>query len=142
MKESREILTSITHTAQMGQSGIHAVKDKAVSPGLRQLLQEQLTEYESIEKQSLSLAKARHWELPKRRVILEKMSAGYSRMRLLAGDTDSLIAGMLVQGNTRGMILGIKNLHKSHGLDPTVKELAQTLLNNENINIQKSREFL
>ena len=60
----------------------------------------------------------------------------------MAGDTDSTIAGMLIQGNTRGIILGVKNINRDDHTDSQVTQLAHRLLNRENINIQKSQPFL
>ena len=130
------------HTAQMGISGIDAVRNKAVRPDLQRLLQQQRQEYDSIAGESRSAAQRFGWTLPKRNMLLDKMSTITAKCRLMAGDTDSTIAGMLIQGNTRGMIMGQKNLNKAEKLDPSVSAIADKLLNLENINIQRSREFL
>lgn len=142
MKESKEILTSVLHTAQMGQTGIQAVMNRAVKPELQELMQDQLNEYQMIETETNRLASDRGWELPTRNMMVDKMSSMCAKCRLMAGDSDSVIAGMLIQGNTRGMILGLKNLHHASDIDPAVSQIANKLLNLENINIQKSREFL
>ena len=142
MKDSKQVLTSVLHTAQMGQSGIHAVIDRAVNPELQLLLQEQLTEYKTIEVESRRLAARHGWEIPPRNKVLAWMSTTGAKCRLLVGETDSIIAGMLIQGNTRGMILGIKNLKQTQGVDESVETVANKLLNLENVNIQKSQEFL
>ena len=70
------------------------------------------------------------------------MSTMMSKVQLMGGEVDSKIAGMLIQGNTRGMILGLKNLRKASKADPRARDLAQRLLNRENMNIQKSQQFL
>jgi hypothetical protein len=49
---------------------------------------------------------------------------------------------MLVQGNTRGMIKGLKNLHHSTSLDAQVEQIAQKLLSRERENIRQACEFL
>lgn len=142
MKDSRAVLTSVLHTAQMGISGIEAVRHRAVKSRLQTLLQEQLQQYSTIAEESKHLAETKGWTLPKRNMLVDKMSCIGAKCRLMAGDTDSAIAGMLIQGNTRGMILGEKNLHQAVQLDPAVSDIANKLLNLENINIQKSRDFL
>lgn len=142
LKESKDVLTSVLHTAQMGQSGIQAVMHKAVKPELQTLMEAQLNEYRMIETETKHLASDRGWKLPTRSMMVDKMSTMCAKCRLMAGDTDSVIAGMLIQGNTRGMILGIKNLNQANGIDPAVNQIANKLLNLENINIQRSLEFL
>ena len=142
MDPCKEVLTSVLHTAQMGISGIEAVKNKAVKPQLLQLLQEQQKEYSMIESESFRLASCKGWDLPPRSKLLDKMSTISAKCRLMSGDTDSTIAGMLIQGNTRGMIIGIKHLNHTQELDQEVSQVAHKLLNLENTNIQKTQQFL
>lgn len=142
MKSNKELLTSVLHTVQMGQTGIRSVRDSAVRPALQQELDEQLKEYDSIEKEALRLAENRGWELSNVNPMVRTMSSMMSQMKLMGGEVDSKIAGMLIQGNTRGIILGVKNLNRSKQDDTQVTQLAQRLLNRENINIQKSQIYL
>lgn len=142
MKSNEELLTGVLHTVQMGQTGIRAVRDNAVSPALRQELNEQLQEYDTIEKEALRLAQSRGWDLGNVNPAVRQMSRMMSQVRLMGGEVDSKIAGMLIQGNTRGIILGVKNLKRSKQDDSEVTQLAQRLLNRENINIQKSQNYL
>ena len=142
MKSNKELLTSVLQTVQMGQSGIRSVRDSAVRPALQQELDEQLKEYDTIEKEALRLAENRGWELSNVNPMVRTMSSMMSQMKLMGGEVDSKIAGMLIQGNTRGIILGVKNLNRSKQDDTQVTQLAQRLLNRENINIQKSQVYL
>lgn len=142
MKSNKEILVSVLHTVQMGQTGIRSVRNSAIRPSLQQELDEQLKEYDTIEKEALRLAHNRGWELSNINPMVRSMSRMMSQMRLMGGEVDSKIAGMLIQGNTRGIILGVKNLNRSKHDDTQVTQLAQRLLNRENINIQKSQIYL
>jgi hypothetical protein len=142
MMTNEEILTSMLHTVQMGQTGIRSVMQRAIGPGLKTELKDQLKVYDALEKQTLQLAKQYGLKLHDLNPALETMSNMLSKAQLIGGETDSKIAGMLIQGNTRGMILGLKNLRKASGTSPAVKDLAKKLLNRENINIQKSQQFL
>ena len=139
---NEEILTSMLHTVQMGQSGIRCVMDRAIGPGLKTELKSQLKEYDALEKETLNLAKTQGWKLTNLNPALETMSSRMSKLQLMGGETDSKIAGMLIQGNTRGMILGLKNLRKAANIQPQVQALAQKIINRENMNIQKSQPFL
>ena len=142
MKSNREILTSMLHTVQMGQTGIRCIMDNAVKTDLKAELKDQLHEYDMLEKETLQVAKNMGLELKNLHPALETMSNMISKMQLIGGDTDSKIAGMLIQGNTRGMILGLKNLRKTAKIQPQVQVLAQKIINRENMNIQKSQPFL
>ena len=59
MKNSREILTSVLKTTQMGQIGIRSVLDTSMRPGLRKALESQLREYDSIETEAHSITTQR-----------------------------------------------------------------------------------
>ena len=142
MKSNREILTSMLHTVQMGQTGIRCIMDNAVKTNLKAELKDQLHEYDMLEKETLQVAQNMGLELKNLHPALETMSNMMSKMQLIGGDTDSKIAGMLIQGNTRGMILGLKNLRKAANIQPQVQALAQKIINRENMNIQKSQPFL
>ena len=142
MKTNKEILCSILKTVQMGQCGIRSVQDKASGTGLRRALHDQLTEYDAIERQAYDLATRRGWLMEPLDAGVERMAAMTARMQLLGSNTDSKIAKMLVQGNTRGMIKSLKNLHQCSQIDGQVDELAQKLLNRERENIRQASEFL
>ena len=142
MNQNKEMLTSLLHTVQMGQTGIRCVQDKAIRTDLRSELSDQLNEYDQIEKEALRLAKARGWTLTNVNPIVTTMSRMMSMLQLMTGDVDSKIAGMLIQGNTRGVILGVKNLNHCDQTDTQITQLANRLLNRENMNIQKSQTFL
>jgi hypothetical protein len=126
----------------MGQTGIRSVMRNAVGTQLKTELKAQLKEYDTLEKETLRLASSKGLKLIDLNPALETMSTMMSKVQLMGGEVDSKIAGMLIQGNTRGMILGLKNLRKATKADPKARELAQRLLNRENMNIQKSQQFL
>lgn len=137
-----QFLTSMLHTVQMGQTGIRSVMKNAVGSQLKTELKAQLKEYDALEKETLRLAASKGFELKDLNPALETMSTMMSKVQLMGDEVDSKIAGMLIQGNTRGMILGLKNLRKASKADSNVRDLAQRLLNRENMNIQKSQQFL
>ena len=60
----------------------------------------------------------------------------------MGGERDSKIAGMLIQGNTKGMILGMKNLRKGKKVDEEVQALTQKLVAQEKASIKSSQPFL
>ncbi len=142
MISSQQLLSSVLQTVQMGQSGIRSVMPRAVGPALKQELSAQLAEYDAIEKQAMKIAHNRDWKLHSLSPAVQAMSCAMAKAQLMGGSRDSKIAGMLIQGNTRGMITGLKNLHRSSKSDACVQELALRLLDREAVNIQKAQPFL
>jgi hypothetical protein len=142
MKTNKEVLCSVIKTVQMGQSGIRCVQEKASGTQLRKALSDQLREYDSIEQEAYALATKKGWLMEPLDSTVEHMSSIMARMQLLGGEKDSKIAKMLVQGNTRGLIKGLKNLHHCTQLDPSVHAIAQKLLDREQDNIKQACQYL
>ena len=142
MKESKELLSSILKTTQMGQVGIRSVLDSNMRPTLRKALESQLQEYDSIETEAHCIASSRGWQVPELDPMVRTMADMMTRMRLTGGNTDSKIAGMMIQGNTRGMIKGLKDLHQFNRQDHPLRALSQKLLDCETANIRQMQGFL
>lgn len=142
MKNSKEILSSLLKTTQMGQIGIRSVLDTGMQPSLRSALESQLREYDSIETEAHTIASQRGWEVPEVDPAVRFMADRMVRFRLTGRNTDSKIAGMMIQGNTRGMIKGLKNIHQMQEDDPRLRILSQKLLDCEQANIRQMQRFL
>lgn len=126
----------------MGQVGIRSVLDAQMQPGLRSALQAQLKEYDLLESEAHTLAAQRGWEPEELDPAVRAMSNMMVRMRLSMGRNDSRIADMMIQGNTKGMIKGLRMLHKMPNGDSQITALSQKLLDTENANIQQMQKFL
>ncbi len=142
MKTNKEMLSSILKTTQMGQIGIRSVQDHAVSAELKKALDSQLREYDVVESEAHALAIERGWELSELNPGLRAMSEMMSRARLVGGQKDSKIAGMMIQGNTRGIITGLKNVHQLRQQDPAITALSDKLLETEKNNVRQMEPFL
>ena len=142
MTNSKEILSSVLKTTQMGQIGIRSVLDTSMRPALRKALESQLREYDSIETEAHSIASQRGWELRELDPGIRMMTDMMTRMKLHGRNTDSKIAGMMIQGNTKGMIKGLKNIHQFPDQDDQVSTLSQKLLDCETANIRQMQTFL
>lgn len=142
MKNSKELLSSLLKTAQMGQVGIRSILDCGMQPGLRQALESQLREYDSIESEVHSLASQRGWELKELDPAVRFMSDMMARMKVTGKKTDSKVAGMMIRGNTRGVIKGLENIHRFPQDDEPVRILSRKLLDCEKANISQMYPFL
>ena len=136
------MLSSALKTTQMGQIGIRSVLDTTMKPQLRQALEDQLKEYDSIETEAHTIAFQRGWEVPELDPAVRFMADRVTRMKLMGRGSDSRIAAMMIQGNTRGMIKGLKNVHHMKQPDQRVETLTQKLLDCETANIRQMQQFL
>ena len=142
MKENLEFLSALLKTIQTGQVEIRSVLDTPLGSGLRSTLESQLREYDSIETEAFTIALQRGWELPEldpgRRFLKDRVT----RIKLNGRGTDSRIADLLIQGNTKGMIQGLRNLHRFSGQDHQIRILSQKLLDCETAHIRQMQAFL
>ena len=142
MKNSKEILSSVLKTAQMGQVGIRSLLDTTMQPALRSALESQLREYDAIETEAHAIASQRGWELRELDPAVRFLSDRMTRMKLVGSNRDSRIADMMIQGNTRGLIQGIRGLHQYPSRDDRVSGISQKLLDCETANIRQMLQFL
>ena len=102
MKDSKDILSSLLKTTQMGQVGIRSVAKAAEGEQMKKALKDQLLEYNKIEEETYALARKRGWQLKELNPMARTMADMASRSKLMYNKTDSRIAEMMVQGNTDG----------------------------------------
>ena len=142
MKNSKQLLSSLLKTTQMGQIGIRSVLDTSMRPSLRKALESQLAEYDAIVTEAHSIASQRGWELAELDPAVRAMSNMMTRMKLTGHNADSTIADMMIQGNTKGMVKGLKDIHQFAQQDGPVCALSQKLLDTETANIRQMQNFL
>lgn len=142
MKGSKDILSSILKTTQMGQIGIRSVLNEPLQPSLRTELRNELREYDAIEQEAHGIARARGWELKELNPAIKGMTNMMTHTQLSYGELDSKAAAMMIRGNTRGIIKGFKNLNQFPPSDQQVKALAQRLIDIEEANNHQLQGFL
>ena len=142
MKNGKELLAAVLKTTQTGQVGIRSVLDTSMRPALRKALESQLREFDSIESEAFSIASQRGWELPELDPAKRFLSDRMTRMKLTRGNCDSRIAGMMILGNTKGMVKGLKDLHQYPHQDDRISAVCQRLLDSETANIRQMQSFL
>ena len=105
-------------------------------------MRSQLREYDAIEREALQLAAIRGIPVKQLDPAIQSMTDMMTKMKLTFGDTSSKAAAMMVQGNTRGIIKGYKNLNRFDPSDQRIVLLSQKLLDCEKANIQQLQGFL
>lgn len=142
MKSSKDLLSSVLKTTQMGQIGIRSCLKASMSEPLRRALTSQLREYDVIEAEAHALAFQRGWELPELDPAVRFMTDAMTGMRLSGKKNSSRIADMMIKGNTKGVVKGIRNLHQLGQEDEKLQILCQKLLDCEKANIRQMEGFL
>lgn len=141
MKNDLQVLTNVLKTAQMGQVGIRSVMAYAQSENLKKALRSQQKEYDSIEREAYAIASSRGWELTELSPMAKFLSRSSARTSLITGDPDSKIASMMISGNTKGMIKGLKHLNRGTS-DASVNTISQKLIDTEYTNIRQMQGYV
>lgn len=142
MKGSKDLLSSILKTTQMGQIGIRSVLKNPLRASLQTALKSQLSEYDNIEREAHAIASSRGWQLEQLDPAIKAMTDMMTRMQLSFGNVNSKAAAMMIQGNTKGMIKGYKNLNQFNNSDERIAVLSRKLLDCEQENIKQMQGFL
>ena len=142
MKKNQQFLAALLRTIQVGQVGIRSVLDTSMRSSLREVLEMQLSEYDSIETEAYSIALQRGWDLPELDPGKRFLKDRITRMKLNGRNTDSRIADILILENTKAMIRGLKYLHQSDNQDHQIRILSQKLLDCETAHIRQMQIFL
>ena len=142
MKDSKDVLSSIIQTAQMGQIGIRSILNAPLRSNLKDALRSQLREYDAIEREALNLAAIKGWKLKELNPAVKRMTNMMTKTKLSYGDPTSKAAAMMIQGNTKGIIKGYRNLNQFAAPDERITHLSRKLLDCEKENIQLMQGFL
>lgn len=126
----------------MGQIGIRSILKLPLRSELRNELNSQLKEYDTIEREAHGIALSRGWELKELNPAIKGMTNMMTRSQLSFGDMDSKAAAMMIRGNTRGVIKGYKNMNQFAETDKQVADLAHKLIDFEQVNNQQLQGFL
>lgn len=142
MKGSKDVLSSIIKTTQMGQIGIRSVLNAPLRSSMKDALRSQLHEYDTIEREALALALAKGITPEQLDPAIKYMTNMMTKTRLRFGNASSKAAAMMIQGNTRGIIKGFKNLNQFAEPDQQISSLSRKLLLCEQENIKQMQGFL
>lgn len=126
----------------MGQIGIRSALDTHMSPEMRKVMQSQLREYDTIESEAHAIESMRNWELPEVNPAVRHTADWMIRMRIPRSGNNSRLAAMMIQGNTRGMIKGCRNLRRLACNDQQIMDLSRKLIACEEDNIKEMQRFL
>ena len=142
MNENRDVLASLLKTIRICQLELRSILGTSLGSGLRTALKQQLREYDSMENQVYTIALQRGWELPEMDPVFRFLRQRLARLQISIRNTDSRIADILIRRNTKGMILGLKTLHRTESQDHQIRILSQKLLDCERAHIRQMQTFL
>lgn len=140
--DASRILNEICKTTDMGVAGIEAVERKTEQQLLRNALWQQKQEYRELYNRADCLLQQKGSQKRDVNPVSKRMAAAGSAVRLMHGRSDSKIAGMMIEGNTKGMIKSYQSIRTMEPFDADTMELSRKLLDTELHNIEQMKKFL
>ena len=143
MADEKELLNTISETADMGCESLRQVLEKTEDGGLKHALQTQLAEYEKHYSAASKLLEVYGQGTPTASPVAKINSRITVDVKtLFAENPTSKIAEMVMQGSTMGVTKVTKALHAYSGNHEEIKTLAERLIKTEEANIEEMKKFL
>lgn len=142
MDQNIEMLNYIYQNSDMGIISINQILKNIDDKEFKEILKEQLDDYNSIAKSSKELLREKGRE-EKDINMMNKIESYVSiKMSTMKDNTSSHLAEMMIKGSNMGIIDITKNLNKYNNIESSTKKLARNLLNIEEKNIEKLKPYL
>lgn len=142
LNEEIRLLNAICKNTEMGIDGIKTVQKRCKNRAMQKALQRQLDEYSAVFESADHLLN-RIGESPKQIHAAAKISAHLAaNLKCMRSASPSVIAGMMIQGSTMGIIQMTRQIRRDHTSSAAARQLADRLIATEESNIESMKAFL
>lgn len=142
MQTIEQFLSSILCTVQLTQNRLYLAVESAASHTFKSSLKKQLTEFDRVEYEILTVASCRGWELKELQPEILWAKGQLFRYSLQRKKTDAGISEILIRRYTNDMIEVLKRSHSLHIHDAQTLTLQQKLLDCHTVIIRQLLSFL
>lgn len=140
--DNDKMLNEIRKGTDMGIVGIDCIIDAVDDEGIRNVLDEQRSEYQQIYNDADRLIETAGAKKRNLSPLARYGAIMASKMKQTIDGSPARIAEMMIQGNTKGLIKSYRCRRELHPTDPKTRELAEKLLQTEVHNIEQMKQFL
>lgn len=140
--QDTELLQFIHKTARMGEESLRDIEPMVKENELYSAISSQIREYKCIAGCANRMLEERGEMSPDPSTFSKVSSGVMTVMKMMADNSSSKIAEMVIQGNTMGITKGTKHLNDYNGDDRQVKALAKKLIATEQANVEQMKPFL
>lgn len=142
MIDNHKVLNEIRKGTDMGIVGIDCVIDAVDNQQIRNVLDEQRTEYQRIYNEADRLLENYGAEKRNLSPLARYGAIMASKMKQTIDNSEARVAEMMIEGNTKGLIKSYRCRRTLHPTDPQARGLAEKLLQTEVHNIEQMKQFL
>ncbi len=140
--QDTELLQFIHKTARMGEESLRDIEPMVKENALYNAISSQIREYKCIAGCANRMLEERGEPSPDPGTFTKVSSGVLTAVKMMADNSSSKIAEMVIQGNTMGITKGTKHLNDYTGDDRQVRALAQKLIATEQANVEQMKPFL
>lgn len=137
--QTTTLLNDVFQNAQMGVDSTQRLIELAEDKPFQSVLIAQRNRYQDIYDRTLQLSDQ---ELKGKKTLQKLSSTMMINFQTIKDKTPSHLAGMMIQGNTMGVIDMTKSLRENQAADSSVLGLAQDLLSMQKGNIDEMKPYL
>lgn len=137
--QTTTLLNDVFQNAQMGVDSTQRLIELAEDKPFQSVLIAQRNRYQDVYDRTLQLSDQ---ELKGKKTLQKLSSTMMINLQTIKDKTPSHLAGMMIQGNTMGVIDMTKSLRENQAADPPVLALAQDLLSMQKGNIEEMKPYL
>lgn len=137
--QTATLLNDVFQNAQMGVDSTQRLIELVEDKPFQSVLIAQRNRYQDVYDRTLQLSDQ---ELKGKKTLQKLSSTMMINLQTIKDKTPSHLAGMMIQGNTMGVIDMTKSLRENQAADPPVLALAQDLLSMQKGNIEEMKPYL
>ncbi|MFR4251312.1 MAG: hypothetical protein ACLUR9_05490 [Christensenellales bacterium] len=137
--QTTTLLNDVFQNAQMGADSTQRLIELVEDKPFQSVLIAQRNRYQDVYDRTLQLSDQ---ELKGKKTLQKLSSTMMINLQTIKDKTPSHLAGMMIQGNTMGVIDMTKSLRENQAADPPVLALAQDLLSMQKGNIEEMKPYL
>lgn len=137
--QTTTLLNDVFRNAQMGVDSTQRLIELVEDKPFQSVLIAQRNRYQDVYDRTLQLSDQ---ELKGKKTLQKLSSTMMINLQTIKDKTPSHLAGMMIQGNTMGVIDMTKSLRENQAADPPVLALAQDLLSMQKGNIEEMKPYL
>ena len=137
--QTTTLLNDVFQNAQMGVDSTQRLIELVEDKPFQSVLIAQRNRYQDVYDRTLQLSDQ---ELKGKKTLQKLSSTMMINLQTIKDKTPSHLAGMMIQGNTMGVIDMTKSLRENQAADPPGLALAQDLLSMQKGNIEEMKPYL
>lgn len=142
MDETFEILNDIYQNTKMGGESIETLLGMVEDGQMKRDLITQRQGYSSLNEKAMEQLMQKNQSPRPISMMTKMMTNSGVKMNTLIDKTPSHIAEMMIQGSTMGIIKATETIHKAQSVDDQARSLAEEVVQFEQNNIERMKEYL